>query len=61
MSAPDLFASPDLEIRVEPIADGVAICPAFVPHSGEIVGDWIGSNERFTNPRLPSACSSADL
>ncbi len=26
--------------------------PEFVPHSGEIAGAWIRSDERFTNPRL---------
>lgn len=30
----------------------LAIYPGFVPHSGEIIGDWIRGEERFTNPRL---------
>jgi len=30
----------------------LAVYPGFVPHSGEIAGDWIRGDERFTEPRL---------
>lgn len=30
----------------------LAIYPGFIPHSGEIAGDWIGSDERHRSPRL---------
>ena len=42
----------ELAGRIEPAFNRLAIYPGFVPHSGEIAGDWIGSNERFTHPRL---------
>jgi hypothetical protein len=38
--------------RIEAAFNRLAIYPGFVPHSGEIIGDWIKSEERFTNPRL---------
>jgi hypothetical protein len=42
----------ELAGRIEPAFNRLAIYPGFVPHSGEIAGDWIRSNDRFTNPRL---------
>jgi len=42
----------ELAGRIEPAFNRLAIYPGFVPHSGEIAGDWIRSDERFTNPRL---------
>ena len=38
--------------RIEPAFNRLAIYPGFIPHSGEISGDWISSDERFTHPRL---------
>lgn len=38
--------------RIEPSYNRMAIYPGFVPHSGEIEGDWIRGDERFKNPRL---------
>ena len=38
--------------RIEPAYNRMAIYPGFVPHSGEIAGDWIRREERFKNPRL---------
>ena len=38
--------------KIEPAYNRLAIYPGFVPHSGEIQGDWIRGDERFTNPRL---------
>jgi hypothetical protein len=38
--------------RIEAAFNRLAIYPGFVPHSGEIVGEWIRTDERFTNPRL---------
>jgi hypothetical protein len=38
--------------RIEPVFNRLVIYPGFVPHSGEIAGDWIRSDERFSNPRL---------
>jgi hypothetical protein len=38
--------------RIEAAFNRLAIYPGFVPHSGEIVGEWIKTDERFTNPRL---------
>ena len=42
----------ELAGRIEPAFNRLAIYPGFVPHSGEIAGDWIRSDERFTSPRL---------
>jgi hypothetical protein len=42
----------ELAGRIEPAFNRLAVYPGFVPHSGEIAGDWINSDERFTNPRL---------
>lgn len=41
-----------LRARIEAAFNRLAIYPGFVPHSGEISGDWIKSDERFRNPRL---------
>jgi hypothetical protein len=38
--------------KIEAKFNRLAIYPGFVPHSGEITGDWIMGEERFTNPRL---------
>lgn len=38
--------------KIEPAYNRMAIYPGFVLHSGEIEGDWIRGEERFTNPRL---------
>jgi hypothetical protein len=38
--------------RITPAFNRLAIYPGFVPHSGEIHGDWISSDERYSNPRL---------
>jgi hypothetical protein len=38
--------------KIEPRFNRLAIYPGFVLHSGEIAGDWIKGEERFTNPRL---------
>jgi hypothetical protein len=38
--------------RIEPKFNRLAIYPGFVYHSGEIAGDWIEGQERFTRPRL---------
>ena len=38
--------------RIEPAFNRLAIYPGFVPHSGEIAGDLVRSDERFTSPRL---------
>jgi len=38
--------------KIEGIYNRLAIYPGFVPHSGEIAGDWILTDERFTSPRL---------
>lgn len=38
--------------RIEGRFNRLAIYPGFVPHSGEIAGDWILGDERFTAPRL---------
>jgi hypothetical protein len=42
----------DLLGRIEPAYNRLAIYPGFVPHSGEIVGDWIRGPDRFSSPRL---------
>jgi hypothetical protein len=38
--------------RIKPAFNRLVIYPGFVPHSGEIVGDWIQGPERLSNPRL---------
>ena len=38
--------------RIEAAFNRMAIYPGFVPHSGEIAGDWIKTDERFRSPRL---------
>ena len=38
--------------KIESRFNRLAIYPGFVLHSGEIAGDWIEGEERFTNPRL---------
>ena len=38
--------------KIEGQFNRLAIYPGFVPHSGEIVGDWIHGDERFSEPRL---------
>ena len=38
--------------RIEGRFNRLAIYPGFVPHSGDISGDWISGDERFTEPRL---------
>jgi hypothetical protein len=38
--------------KIEAKFNRLAIYPGFVYHSGEIVGDWIKGDERFSNPRL---------
>jgi len=38
--------------RIDPAYNRLAIYPGFVPHSGEIAGDWIRGPDRFSNPRL---------
>jgi hypothetical protein len=47
-------SSPEFELlgRIEGRFNRLAIYPGFVPHSGEIVGDWIRGEERFTQPRI---------
>lgn len=41
-----------LRARIEPVFNRLAIYPGFVPHSGEISGSWIETDQRFTSPRL---------
>ena len=38
--------------RIEAAFNRMAIYPGFVPHSGEIAGDWIEDERRFSSPRL---------
>ena len=38
--------------RIEGRYNRMAIYPGFVPHSGEIAGDWILSDDRVQRPRL---------
>ena len=38
--------------RIEPAYNRLVIYPGFIPHSGEIAGDWIRGPERFESPRL---------
>jgi len=42
----------ELAGRIEPHFNRLAIYPGFIPHSGEIAGDWIRSRERHLSPRL---------
>jgi hypothetical protein len=47
-------SSPEFELcaRIEGRFNRLAIYPGFIPHSGEIAGDWIRTEERFAKPRL---------
>jgi Family of unknown function (DUF6445) len=38
--------------KIEGRFNRLAVYPGFVPHSGEIAGDWITTDERFSEPRL---------
>ena len=38
--------------RIEAVFNRLAIYPGFVPHSGDISGDWIRLGERHRSPRL---------
>lgn len=38
--------------HIEPRFNRLVIYPGFVPHSGDITGDWIRTEARFKNPRL---------
>ena len=38
--------------HIEGLFNRLAIYPGFIFHSGEIEGEWIGSDERFSSPRL---------
>jgi len=38
--------------KIEGVFNRLAIYPGFVPHSGEMAGDWISSEARFSDPRL---------
>jgi hypothetical protein len=38
--------------RIEAAFNRMAIYPGFIPHTGQIAGEWIESEERFHNPRL---------
>jgi hypothetical protein len=38
--------------HIEGLFNRLAIYPGFIAHSGEIEGDWIGSDARFSSPRL---------
>jgi hypothetical protein len=38
--------------HIEGLYNRLAIYPGFVLHSGEIEGEWIGSETRFSSPRL---------
>jgi Family of unknown function (DUF6445) len=38
--------------RIEGLYNRLAIYPGFVLHSGEIEGEWIGTDTRFRSPRL---------
>jgi len=38
--------------RIEPGYNRLVIYPGFIPHSGEIAGDWITGPARFDSPRL---------
>ncbi|QAY79426.1 DUF6445 family protein [Sphingosinicella sp. BN140058] len=45
-------ASYQLLGRIEPRFNRLAIYPGTVPHSGDIAGEWINGDARFTSPRL---------
>jgi hypothetical protein len=47
-------SDPDYELaaRIEGRFNRLAVYPGFVPHSGEIVGEWIKGDARFNEPRL---------
>jgi hypothetical protein len=49
-----ITSNPAFELlgRIEPAYNRLAIYPGFVPHTGEIAGDWIRGPDRFSNPRL---------
>jgi len=38
--------------RIQPRFNRLAIYPGTIPHSGEIIGDWIEGDQRFSSPRL---------
>lgn len=38
--------------HIEGLFNRLAIYPGFIAHSGEIEGEWIGSDDRFRSPRL---------
>jgi hypothetical protein len=38
--------------KIQGLFNRLAIYPGFVPHTGEIAGDWISTDERFASPRL---------
>jgi len=38
--------------KIEGRFNRLAVYPGFVPHTGEIAGEWISTDERFSNPRL---------
>lgn len=42
----------ELQGRICPAFNRLAIYPGFVPHSGDIAGDWIADERRFESPRL---------
>ena len=42
----------ELRGRIDAAFNRMAIYPGFIPHSGEIAGDWIEDERRFTSPRL---------
>jgi hypothetical protein len=42
----------DLIGKIEGRFNRLTIYPGFVPHSGEIAGDWISTDARFKSPRL---------
>lgn len=42
----------ELCARIEAVFNRLVIYPGFVPHSGDISGEWIRTDERYSNPRL---------
>ena len=38
--------------KIEGRFNRLAVYPGFIPHTGEIAGDWIRGDERFSAPRL---------
>jgi hypothetical protein len=42
----------ELVARIEGNFNRLAVYPGFIPHTGEIEGDWIMTDERFNAPRL---------